>query len=64
MISAYRAGTAALSAMLASRVAAARISRLRRPFSGSVYLLAITSPCSVRRSAPSTLPGGCDSTAS
>src|SRR6516164_5203510 len=43
---------------LASNVAAARISRLRRPSSGFEYLLAMTSPCSVMRMAPCTAPTG------
>ena len=41
---------------VASSVAAARISRLRRPTSGLEYLPAITSPCSVMRIAPCTAP--------
>ncbi len=37
---------------LASSVAATSVSRLRRPSSGSEYLLAMISPCSVMRSPP------------
>ena len=37
---------------LASSVAAASVSRFLRPPSASAYLLAITSPCSVRRIRP------------
>ena len=35
------------------------VSRLRRPSSGSEYLLAMISPCSVMRRPPVTLPAGC-----
>ena len=44
---------------VASSVAATRVSRLRRPISGLAYFEAITSPCSVRRIWPFTVPGGC-----
>ncbi len=44
---------------VASSVAATSVSRLRRPISGLAYLEAITSPCSVRRICPRTVPGGC-----
>ena len=47
------------SARLASIVAATSASRLRRPSSGSEYLLAMISPCSVTRRPPVTLPAGC-----
>ncbi len=47
------------SSTVARTVAAKSASRLRRPISRLAYLLAITSPCSVRRSSPCTLPGGC-----
>ena len=43
---------------VASSVAATSVSRLRRPISGWAYLEAITSPCSVRRIWPFTVPGG------
>ena len=43
---------------VASSVAAARVSRLRRPTSGLAYLPAITSPCSVMRIWPCTAPPG------
>ncbi|MNT29497.1 hypothetical protein D3C72_1652400 [compost metagenome] len=43
---------------VASSVAATRVSRLRRPISGLAYLEPITSPCSVRRIWPRTVPGG------
>ena len=45
------------SSRLASSVAATSASRLRRARSGSAYLAAMTSPCSVIRSAPATAPG-------
>ena len=44
---------------VASSVAATSVSRLRRPISALAYLEAITSPCSVRRICPRTVPGGC-----
>jgi hypothetical protein len=44
---------------VASSVAAARTSRLRRPSSGLAYLEAMTSPCSVMRICPCTAPCGC-----
>ena len=44
---------------VASSVAATSVSRLRRPISGCAYFEAITSPCSVRRICPFTVPGGC-----
>jgi hypothetical protein len=44
---------------VASSVAATRVSRLRRPISGLAYLEPITSPCSVSRIWPRTVPGGC-----
>ena len=47
------------STRLASSVAATSVSRLRRPSSGSEYLLAMISPCSVMRRPPVTLPAGC-----
>src|SRR4051812_40317186 len=47
------------SSSVASSVAAAMVSRLRRPTSWLEYLPAITSPCSVTRTAPGLgfLPG-------
>ena len=47
-----RRATPPRSSSVASRVAATSVSRLRRPMSGSAYLLAITSPCSVMRICP------------
>ena len=44
---------------LETLVAATSVSRLRRPISGFAYLEPITSPCSVRRICPRTVPGGC-----
>ena len=41
------------------KVAATRVSKLRRPISGLAYFEPITSPCSVRRICPRTVPGGC-----
>ena len=43
----------------ASSSAAASSSRCERPMRGSAYLAWMISPCSVRRSCPRTLPGGC-----
>ena len=43
---------------VASSVAATSVSRLRRPSSGSEYLLAMISPCSVMRMAPFDAAGG------
>src|SRR4029077_9558907 len=44
---------------VASREAAARISRFRRPTSACEYFAAITSPCSVMRICLCTAPEGC-----
>ena len=44
---------------VASSVAATSSSRLMRPICGLAYFAAITSPCSVRRICPFTVPGGC-----
>jgi hypothetical protein len=44
---------------VASSVAATSVSRFLRPISGCAYFEAITSPCSVRRIWPFTVPGGC-----
>ncbi len=44
---------------VASSVAATSVSRLRRPISGLAYFEPITSPCSVSRIWPRTVPGGC-----
>ncbi len=54
-----RSPSCSASSRLASIVAATSASRLRRPSSGSEYLLAMISPCSVTRSPPVTLPAGC-----
>ena len=43
---------------VASSVAATKVSRLRLPISGLAYLDPITSPCSVKRICPRTVPGG------
>ncbi|CFU07782.1 Uncharacterised protein [Bordetella pertussis] len=50
---------AACGASEDSSVAATSSSRCQRPTSASLYLLWMTSPCSVRRSCPATVPGGC-----
>ena len=63
-----RAGRGAASAAAlrseASTTPAVRVSRLWRASSGSAYLLATTSPCSVMRMRPSTVPAGWASRAS
>ena len=58
---ARKAAGAALAggSSVASSVAATSVSRLRRPISRLAYLEPITSPCSVRRIWPRTVPGGC-----
>ncbi len=43
---------------LASSIAAVVVSRFSRPIAGSAYLLATTSPCSVMRMRPATVPAG------
>ncbi len=43
----------------ASRVAAVMASRFAAALSGVPYLAAMTSPCSVMRMRPCTVPGGC-----
>ena len=47
------------SAAVGASAAATKVSRLRRPSSGSEYLLAMISPCSVSRYPASALPFGC-----
>src|SRR5690606_40046408 len=44
---------------LVSSTAATKFSRCQRPTSASLYLPCMTSPCSVRRIWPLTVPGGC-----
>ena len=56
---ALRARSCVGCSSVASSVAATSVSRLRRPISGWAYFEAITSPCSVRRIWPFTVPGGC-----
>ena len=62
------AEASSMSSSVASSVAATSVSRLRRPISGSAYLAAITSPCSVRRicavaPCPAAAPGSPGSSA-
>ncbi len=53
------AGARSTVSRVASSTADIKVSRLRRPISGLAYLALITSPCSVRRIWPFTVPGGC-----
>src|SRR5690606_39040637 len=50
---------AARGASVDSSVAATSNSRCQRPTSACLYLIGMLSPCSVRRSWPATVPGGC-----